>query len=211
MPLYSPPFGGCDYSRYRPNLPRPVGDQPPVHGADPRKRCHNYNEQGHVHQHCPWRADPGHPLPPATAPPRPGGPVPGSRLPSHSALDRQQPWQYSYGQANIAASAAAAALPMVMLCLRTDSTPLTPRPTAPATATTVISRIKPTHTTRSHITRRRTWTTHSALAPPLPLRLPPEHLHLCRTLCTYSWHNRCLKASRIRIQCLAVSVLLGWP
>ncbi|CAN0559729.1 unnamed protein product, partial [Laminaria digitata] len=43
------------------NFPRPVGNQPPVHGADPRKRCYYCNELGHVHQYCPSRVDPGYP------------------------------------------------------------------------------------------------------------------------------------------------------
>ena len=76
LPSYSPPSGGYDYSRYPTNFPRPVGNQPPVHGAAPTR--------------------PG------------GGTVPGGRPPPRWP-NRTQPWQHSYGQANVAASAAAAA------------------------------------------------------------------------------------------------------
>ena len=59
-----PPPGGYDYSRYPSNFPHPVGNQPPIHAADPRKRCQNCNELGHVHQYCAWRIDPGQSRPP---------------------------------------------------------------------------------------------------------------------------------------------------
>ena len=48
-------------------LPSPVGNQPPVHGADPRRGRCNCIELEHVHDHCPWGADPGQPMPSATA------------------------------------------------------------------------------------------------------------------------------------------------
>ena len=60
-----PPPGGYDCSRYQPNLTRPFGNQPPVHGVAPRKICQNCNALGHVCQYCAWRGDPpGHPHPP---------------------------------------------------------------------------------------------------------------------------------------------------
>ena len=43
---------GYDYSRYPQGLPRPIDNQQPVHGTDPRRRFHNCYELGHVHQHC---------------------------------------------------------------------------------------------------------------------------------------------------------------
>ncbi|CAN0405681.1 unnamed protein product, partial [Pylaiella littoralis] len=39
LPAYPEPSAEYDYSRYTPNLPRPNGNQPPIHDADPRKRC----------------------------------------------------------------------------------------------------------------------------------------------------------------------------
>ena len=51
----------------RQNLPSPVGNQMPVHGADPRRSRRNCIELQHIHNHCPWRVDPGQPMPPATA------------------------------------------------------------------------------------------------------------------------------------------------
>ena len=92
-----PPPGGYDYSRSPSNFPRPVGNQPPIHAADPLKRCQNCNELGHVHQYCAWRIDPGQSRPPAGATSaRPSGPPAG--------ISRQSPWKHSYGQADVAAA-----------------------------------------------------------------------------------------------------------
>ena len=101
LPSYPPPRGGYNYAGYPPNLPRPFGNQPPIFGADPRKRCETCNALGHTHQFCAWRVDPGYPIPPPVpagpAPPRPRRTAPG---PS----GYQQPWPHSYGQAHVAAA-----------------------------------------------------------------------------------------------------------
>ena len=49
LPSSTPPPGGYNYDAYPPNLLRPIGHQPPVHAAGPRKRCGNCNELGHVY------------------------------------------------------------------------------------------------------------------------------------------------------------------
>ena len=101
--------GDYDYFRCPPTFPRPVGNQPPSHGADPRNRCQNFNELGHVHQYCPWRVHQGYPLPLGTTPSRPADTVPGGRFASQLTLNCSHPWQHSFIQANIAVSAAAGA------------------------------------------------------------------------------------------------------
>ena len=51
----------------RQNLPSPVGNLPPVHGADPRRSRLNCIELQHIQHHCPWGVDPRQPMPSATA------------------------------------------------------------------------------------------------------------------------------------------------
>ena len=91
LPYPSPP-GGYNYDAYPPNLLRLIGNQPPIHAADPRKRWENCNELGHMHQYCPSRVDPGQLV---RAQPRPAG--------TFTAPHQRPPWAHSYGQANIAA------------------------------------------------------------------------------------------------------------
>ena len=87
-----PPSDGYNYDAYPPDLPRPIGDQPPTHAADPRKRCENCYELEHMHQYCPLRVDPSQPV---RAQPRPAG--------SFTAPDQRPPAAHSYSQANIIA------------------------------------------------------------------------------------------------------------
>ena len=160
LPSYFLPSGGNIYSRHLSNLFRLVGNQPPVHGADPRKRCQNCNELGDVHQYCPWHVDQGYPLPPRTTLPRPGDTVPGGRFPCHFTLDRRQPWQHPYDQANIAVfDAADAVYGHALLAHGLD--PTTDEATETDTTTTTTARCKPIHTTSSRMTRRRIRTTLS--------------------------------------------------
>ncbi|CAN0421955.1 unnamed protein product, partial [Pylaiella littoralis] len=85
LPAYPEPRGGYDYSRYPHNLPRPTGNQPPIHHADPRKRRTTCGELGHMHPYCPSR--------PSAARPQ------AARAAQHF---EPPPWTHSYGQANAA-------------------------------------------------------------------------------------------------------------
>ena len=93
-----------DYSRYPPKIPRPIGSQPPVQGADRRKRCQTCNRLEHIHPlHVAIGSGPSAAL--RNVSPRPGGtgPVRASQ-PSCEEPSRGKPRSHACGRINIAAA-----------------------------------------------------------------------------------------------------------
>ena len=88
LPAYPEPPGGYDYSRYPSHLPRPTGNEPPIHFRDPRQRCITCGELGHMHLFCPLRVSVDPPVQ--------------DRPPHAGPAWEPAPWPHSYGVANTA-------------------------------------------------------------------------------------------------------------